>query len=109
MNLFRIYLFLALTGCAIVSNDRVEGWPDLMPIVHYVGEAELRDRCDPNAGLMTASMACATFDLKERECHIWLSRDFPPPANVREHELKHCRGHDHVFGTTMQRILAGAH
>lgn len=108
MNLFRIYLLAALAGCSIVSQHRVDGWPSLAVIEHRVSEAKLRDVCDPNANPFVAvSVACVTFDLKRGQCHYWQSKDFPPPSWVREHELKHCDGYDHVGGTTMARYLRG--
>ena len=106
MILIRFYILAALAGCAVISNDRVPGWPELAIVEHRVSEAKLRDVCDPAANpLLTVTMACVTFDFKERICHMWLSRDFPPTQWVIEHETWHCRGHDHIGGTTMAGLL----
>ena len=38
-----------LSGCSmmIAKHEKVEGWPELKIVEHYVPEAEMRDKCNP--------------------------------------------------------------
>lgn len=89
----------------MVGHIPVEGWPELKVVEHHVSEQEMRDRCAPYVGPLMTPQACAEFYLAEGECHVWFSRDFPPSESVREHELLHCKGYDHIGGNTLQQLL----
>lgn len=96
----------ALGACSTIGHERVEGWPTLEIVEHYVPHATMRDRCAKYVGFGMSPIACAEFELVARRCHIWFSADFPPEPYVVEHERLHCQGYDHPGETTMREILA---
>ena len=96
-----------LAGCTTIdSHERVEGWPKLEIVEHYVPHAEMRDRCVKYVGFGMSPEACAEFDLVARKCHIWFSADFPPTRAIVEHERLHCRGFEHIGENAMSGFLA---
>jgi hypothetical protein len=99
-------LLAALAGCSTIGHERVEGWPVLEVVEHYVPNAAMRDRCAKYVGVGMSPLACAEFDLAARRCDLWFSADFPPSPHVLEHERLHCQGYDHPGETTMRDILA---
>jgi hypothetical protein len=99
-----IVLALLATACTVVGHTKVRGWPELKVVEHHVPEAQMRDRCARYMGFGTSPQACTEFYLKLGQCHIWFSADFPPPRHVVEHERLHCRGYDHIGGSTMQAL-----
>jgi hypothetical protein len=103
----RILVVLAalLPACATVDHQRVEGWPELEIVEHYVPHREMQDRCVRYVGFGMAPEACAEFDLAARKCHIWYSADSLPVGFVRKHERLHCAGYDHVGSAAMQQFL----
>ena len=103
----RAYVLLAalLSACTTIEHQRVEGWPKLEIVEHYVPHREMQDRCVRYVGFGMAPEACAEFDLAARKCHIWYSADSPPLSFVRKHEHLHCAGYDHVGSTAMQQFL----
>jgi hypothetical protein len=102
-NLVVVLAALA-AGCA-VGHQRVEGWPKLEIVEHYVPHAEMRDRCKPYVAFGMEPAACAEFDLARGRCHIWYSADFPPQKFIIDHERLHCAGYDHIGSTAMQHFL----
>jgi hypothetical protein len=92
-------------GCSAIGHHRVEGWPKLEIVEHYVPHAEMRDRCVRYVGWGMEPAACAEFDLARGKCHIWFSADFPPQKFIIDHERLHCAGYDHTGSTAMQRFL----
>ena len=94
-----------LAGCTINSQTRVEGWPKLTVVEHYVPYANLFDQCQKYASLGSVVEACAEFDLRAGRCDIYYNADFPPSQRVIEHEREHCLGHDHIGGTELQDLL----
>jgi hypothetical protein len=94
-----------IAGCSTMDHERVEGWPELQIVEHYVPAEEMRARCRKYVGLGSVPLACAEFNLVARRCDIWLSRSFAPRGIV-EHERLHCRGYDHVGATNMRDFLA---
>lgn len=103
-----VFLLAALlAGCTTIEkHERVEGWPKLEIVEHYVPHAEMRDRCVQYVGFGMSPEACAEFDLVARKCHIWFSADFPPQAFIVRHEHLHCAGYDHPGSTAMRQYLA---
>jgi hypothetical protein len=103
----RLLLLLAplLPACTTVDHHRVEGWPQLEIVEHYVPHGEMQDRCVRYVGFGMAPEACAEFDLAARKCHIWYSAESLRLKFVREHERLHCAGYDHVGSTAMQQFL----
>jgi hypothetical protein len=104
-NLLALAAALA-AGCSIMGHHKVEGWPQLEIVEHYVPHAEMRDRCKPYVGWGMEPAACAEFDLARGKCHIWFSADFPPQKFIVDHERLHCAGFDHIGSSNMQRFLA---
>ena len=102
-----IFLLAALlAGCTTIEkHERVEGWPKLQIVEHYVPNSVMRDKCAPYVGFGMSPEACAEFNLYTRTCHIWFSADFPPPRFIVEHERMHCAGYDHVGSSNMARFL----
>jgi len=100
-------LILFLGGCTTIAHEKVEGWPRLTVVEHYVPHHVMRDRCVKYAAFGTTPEACAEFNLVERRCDIWFSADFTPPKAIVEHERMHCEGYDHVGQSNMRDFLAG--
>jgi hypothetical protein len=99
-------LSLSSAACATIGHQKVEGWPALEVVEHYVPHARMRERCARYAGFGTTPLACAEFHFAARQCHIWFSADFPPSRGVIDHERLHCAGYDHVGESTMKELLA---
>jgi hypothetical protein len=100
-------LVILASACSFtIGHEKVEGWPPLQVVEHYVPHAQMRERCARYMGFGTAPIACAEFGLAARRCDIWYSADFPPSPEIVEHERLHCAGYDHVGGTTMKDLLA---
>jgi len=98
---------LFLGACTIIGHQKVEGWPRLKVVEHYVPHHVMRDRCVKYTPWGSSPEACAEFNLAERRCDLWFSADFPPPKAFIEHERLHCAGYDHVGSTNMRDFLAG--
>jgi hypothetical protein len=79
-----------LGACTIIGHEKVEGWPKLTVIEHYVPHREMRDRCVPYTPWGSSPEACAEFNLAARTCNLYFSADFPPPAFFVKHERMHC-------------------
>jgi len=88
-----------------MEHQRVDGWPELQIVEHFVPHRDMQDRCARYVGFGMVPEACAEFDLAARKCHIWFSADSPPLGFVRRHERLHCAGYDHVGSTAMQQFL----
>ena len=97
-------LFL-FSACTTIGHEKVEGWPKLTVIEHYVPHHEMRDRCVKYTAWGASPEACAEFNLVERRCDIWFSADFPPPPAFVKHERMHCDGYDHEGETNMRDFL----
>ena len=98
----------ALVGCATIDQHvpPPDGWPALRVIEHHVPHAVMRDRCSRYVPWYASPEACAEWHFIRRECHIYFSADFPPPAWMVEHERLHCLGYDHPGGTAARDALA---
>lgn len=100
-------LLAAAAGCSTIDeHNRVEGWPELRVIEHYVSDDAMRERCSKYVSFGMLPEACSEFNFVRGECHIWFSRDYPPALYVVRHEQLHCQGYDHPGDTTMRDILA---
>lgn len=95
----------ALGACSAIGHEKVEGWPELRIVEHYVPAEAMLGRCRKYVGFGSLPLACAEFNLAARRCDIWLSEGFAPRA-VLEHERLHCRGYDHVGATNMRDLFA---
>jgi hypothetical protein len=101
-----VLLAALLTGCTTIEqHQRVEGWPELEIVEHYVPHREMQERCVRYVGFGMSPAACAEFDLAARKCHIWYSAESPRLSFVRKHEHLHCAGYDHVGSTAMRQYL----
>lgn len=90
-----------MAGCATIDETkRVEGWPELRVVEHYVSHAQMHEHCKPYDG---APLACAVFLFDAGECHLWFTEK--PAQWIVEHERLHCKGHDHVGDTDMTKML----
>jgi hypothetical protein len=96
---------MVLAACSTIEHQRVEGWPELEIVEHYVPHREMQERCVRYVGFGMAPEACAEFDLAARKCHVWYSAESPPLGFVRRHEHLHCAGYDHVGSAAMQQFL----
>ena len=101
-----IGLILALLmGCTTIDpENRVQGWPQLTVVEHYVPVAQMRARCDKYAGAFMLPLACAEFFLDRGECHLWF--DETPHPSVVQHERLHCLGYGHPGDDTMHKMFA---
>ena len=104
-----IEFFLALfSPVTLMSDTPVEGWPQLTVIEHRVSNVEMRDVCVKYAGAFSSPMACSEFNLFRRECHIWVSAEFPTES-LLEHERGHCAGFPHAGDSSrayMEQMVA---
>ena len=94
-----------LAGCTVIGHQKVEGWPQLTVVEHYVPHHEMRDRCAKYAPWGSSPEACAEFNLASRRCDLYFSADFPPPEFFVKHERMHCDGYDHEGETHMRDFL----
>ena len=99
-------LGLSLGACTTIAHEKVEGWPQLTVVEHYVPHHVMRDRCVKYTPFGSSPEACAEFNLAELRCDLWFSADFPPPKAFIQHERMHCAGYDHVGETNMRDFLA---
>src|ERR1041384_6878369 len=90
---------LFLGACTTIGHEKVEGWPELKVVEHYVPHHVMRDRCAKYTSWGSFPEACAEFNLAELRCDLWFSADFPPPKGFIEHERMHCAGYDHTGET----------
>jgi len=103
-----LFLGISLLGaCTTIGHEKVEGWPQLTVVEHYVPHHVMRDRCVKYTPWGSSPEACAEFNLAEARCDLWFSADFPPPQAFIEHERMHCAGYDHVGESNMRDFLAG--
>jgi hypothetical protein len=104
---FAALLPIFASACTTIgAGEPVPGWPQLAVIEHHVPHHQMRERCAKYAPPMMSPEACAEFYFVEGECHLWFSADFPPSADIVEHERQHCRGHEHAGETGLSEILA---
>jgi hypothetical protein len=96
---------MLVTACSTIEHQRVDGWPELEVVEHYVPYREMQERCVRYVGFGMAPEACAEFDLAAGKCHIWYSAESPRLKFVRDHERLHCAGYDHVGSTGMKQYL----
>lgn len=94
-----------LAGCTVMGHEKVEGWPDLTVVEHYVPHHEMRDICVPYTPWGMSPEACADINLTTGFCDIWYSADFPPQCFIIKHERMHCEGYDHVGSTQLKDTL----
>ena len=100
-------LLAAAAGCSTIDeHNRVEGWPELRVIEHYVSDDAMRERCSKYVSFGMLPEACSEFNFVRGECHIWYSADFRPQPYVMEHERRHCEGFDHPGGSSLREALA---
>jgi hypothetical protein len=92
-------------ACTTIGSEKVDGWPELSIVAHYVPASEMRARCARYMPFGFVAQSCAEFDFVAAECHVWFNRDFPPQRAVVEHERSHCLGYDHAGEHTLSRLL----
>ena len=99
---------LLLSGCSMMidGHSKVEGWPQLRVVEHFVPDAEMRERCGHGVPWYGSPIACAELRFSSSECHIIHSKDFPPEEAIRMHEIWHCLGYSHPGDDSMAKYLA---
>lgn len=99
------YCAMLLSACTTIDHSPAPAdWPQLKVIQHYVSSREMRNQCVQYAGPGSSPMACAEIDLHQGTCNLWFDKDFMAQW-LLDHELLHCKGHDHLGGTTIQRMM----
>jgi hypothetical protein len=98
-------LAVVLAGCTTMDHERVEGWPELEIVEHYVPGQAMHERCRKYVTFGSLPLACAEFNLAAKRCDIWYSTDFPPTRSIIDHERLHCAGYDHVGSSGMRQLL----
>ena len=99
-----LLLCLLLTGCTAIDYSRkVEGWPVMREELHVVSAAEMHNVCDKYAGFGEVMLSCAEMFFHPDVCKIWVTE---AGGWLEEHERAHCRGHDHIGGDSMRKMLA---
>src|SRR5689334_1283954 len=94
MKIRTVSLLLTLVGCTSVDLEhKASDWPEhMMTVEHKVSFGEVVDRCYKYLPLGLKLLgglpfACAEWDLKTQECHIWYFAEF-----ALDHEREHCQG-----------------
>ena len=105
MKISLIFCVFFLCSCTMVGHVKVEGWPMMTVVRHDVPNKVMRDVCGAYAPPFSDPLACSIFDLKNQECHMYFSKDFPPIQSTIEHEELHCQGYDHIGSTYLQQLL----
>lgn len=100
-----LVILALLAGCTVIGHEKVEGWPKLNVVEHYVPHAEMRDHCVGATPWWGSPEACADINLLTETCDLWFSADFPPQAFIVKHERMHCDGYDHVGDTQLKDHL----
>lgn len=105
-----IAAIIPLAACAqpvqpIDPNNRVEGWPKLRVVEHYIPRRHMENVCGGYSPRGLLPTACAVFLFSVKECHIYYSTDPLPEAWIYEHEWMHCLGYEHVGSNSMARAL----
>lgn len=90
--------FVALSGCTMMPDQRVEGLPPLLVTEHVVEPGEIFGHCRGamswwHWAALAFPVACANIDFERRTCDIYVATNSPP--ETVEHERLHCQGYDH--------------
>lgn len=106
LMLFCALLIVLASGSRTLANplplkqEPIPGWPDLQIETHYVARIAMRGYCFPMpAGKPvpeTSLDSCARPDFWRGVCDIFIDVRSARRAELREHEEKRCRGHDHL-------------
>lgn len=90
----------ALANPTPLKDTAVPGWPELQIETHYVARITMRGYCFPvPAGTPipeTSLDSCVRPDFWRGVCDIFIDVRSTRRAELREHEEKRCRGHDHL-------------
>jgi len=82
-----------------LKDEPVQGWPELQIETHYVARIAMRGYCFPvPAGTPipdTSLDSCARPDFWRGICNIFIDVRSMRRVELREHEERRCRGHDH--------------
>ena len=93
---------LLLSGCTTIDYSRkVEGWPQMRVEVNRVSYQVMRQQCDKYAGFSEIIFACSEFWFNPPVCRVWVVEG---DTKREEHELAHCAGYDHNFGSSMTTL-----
>jgi hypothetical protein len=100
---------LALAGCATIDMHTAppRDWPLLTVQEHRVSFGAVFARCYKYVPLGmkllgSVPLACAEIDFVQQRCDVWMTQS--TDADIREHELLHCAGHDHAGDATLRDL-----
>ena len=100
MFLFPVLVSRSLADPLSLKDEPVLGWPELQVETHYVARIAMRGYCFPvPAGTPipeTSLDSCVRPDFWRGVCDIFIDVRSTRRAELREHEEKRCRGHDHL-------------
>ena len=105
---FSATIILSASACTTINTDSPPpaDFPALVIHEHAVKFGEFWGHCYKYVGwgwrLMGAlPSACAEVNFAQNRCDVWYPQD-SITADVREHELEHCRGFDHPGDSTIR-------
>ena len=86
---------MVIQGCTWAGPvTQIENWPDLKVVEHWVSWHEMQAVCAKYAPFMATVHACAEFNFKARECHIWIT---PDRDDLIAYERDNCAGRTKPF------------
>jgi hypothetical protein len=101
-----------LAGCTSIGKDPAPGdWPQLAVIEKRMDIFPLMRQCYAATPVWMkllggVTVACATVNLSEMSCTMYVHTDAGPGDPNYEHELAHCTGKDHATDATLARLWA---
>ena len=93
----RLLVCLALSGCGHITGmtEPPSDWPELKIIDH--GAEGMYSACAKYTNFFTwPPMGCAEVYFERRVCELWAIS-----AYIRDEEIKHCVGRDHLGESTL--------
>lgn len=93
-----LLVFVALTGCAVVPDDSYYTWykqgEELKEIkIHKVSKEFIKSVCGHNE----YAVACTLMNFSESTCDIYSTYEVNAiPEKILNHEMKHCKGLNHI-------------
>lgn len=88
MALIFSFVIALFSSSALTNTIEIEDWPQLDIAEHLTLEFP--------AACPGGSVGCTVVNLSARTCDVYLSPNWPMQQTLREHELEHCHGHDHM-------------
>ncbi len=101
-----------LAGCTTIGKDPAPGdWPKLAVIEKRMDIFPLMRHCYSATPVWLKllggiTVACATVNLADMTCTMYVHTDAGPGDPNYEHELAHCTGQDHATDATLAALWA---